>query len=473
MAARKANGEGTIYRRKDGRYEGAAYFTAADGKRKRVRVYGKTRTDVRTQLTGLLARSDRGQVLPDRSWRLGDYLDRWLATVVRNTCRPKTYERYEGIIRIYLKPQLGPTKLNRLTVATLQAFINEQVSAGRSANMVAKMRIVLGAALTQAQREELIPSNPARLLRLPRLSTREIQPWTADQAQQFLRAAAGDPLYPAFVLIILYGLRRGEVVGLRWRDIDYPRSLLRVQQQVQRVDGQLRQVPVKTQAGQRELPLLELAASVIAGQAASDEHRNPDALIFQTRFGQPVEPHNLARSFQRIREQAGLERITLHHLRHTTATWMKSLGVPVRDAQQVLGHASPTTTQQIYQHADAEDRRTALTGVERLLTAARDGSRCRQLLPSSHFYEAYKSTVQSGRGDRTRTCDTRFWSFLQNSGGDPLTGALELARGAAQARVLGAVAVATAVSLTPRQTRAAEHARYWLVLLTARDHDAP
>lgn len=167
------------------------------------------------------------------------------------------------------------------------------------------MRTVLSAALTRAVREELIPRNVARLVELPQWQRGTIRPWAADEAKQFLGAARADPLYAAFVLLILYGLRRGETLGVRWTDIDSEAGTIQIRQQLQRVQGQLILGPVKTHAGQRDIRLLDLVREALERQAAQqDAHRTdmgsawpPTDLVFTTRTGRPVEPRNLVRSF--------------------------------------------------------------------------------------------------------------------------------------------------------------------------------
>jgi integrase len=220
MSRRNANGEGSIYRRKDGRYEGAIYLPTTAGTRKRFRCYSKSREQVRAQLVAQQAQVQRGTPLPDHAWVLGPYLDYWLGSVVRINRRPKTYESYEATVGLYLKPKLGKTRLSRLTVAQVQTYLNAELAAGRSIRTVQLIRMVLGAALTRAMREELIPRNVARLIELPAWQRKDIHPWTAEQAAEFLSAARSDPLYPAFLLLMLYGLRRGEVLGLRWADLN-------------------------------------------------------------------------------------------------------------------------------------------------------------------------------------------------------------------------------------------------------------
>ena len=171
------------------------------------------------------------------------------------------------------------------------------------------------------------------------------------------------------MLLLVYGLRRGEVLGLSWDDVDLAEDVLRVGWQIQRLDGQLRRVPVKTAAGRRELPLIPIARDALidlAGQQADARRRAGDSwtdseLVFTTRTGQPVEPRNVARTFERLVQASGLRKIRLHDLRHTVATLLKSLKVPPRDAMQILGHARISVTLEIYTDSDSDSQRDALT----------------------------------------------------------------------------------------------------------------
>lgn len=365
---RRANGEGTIYERKDGRWEGAAYVLTADGTYKRVRMYGKTREEVHGKLVEAQQRSNRGVPVADKPWKLGEYLDYWLEHIVRPSVRWNTYKKYEQTVRLYLKPGLGKQRLDRLRVARVQAFLNEQIKAGHSVANVHIMRMVLGAALTRAMREELITVNAARLATLPPAPGRKVKPWSADEARAFLAAARTERLYPAFVLLLVYGLRRGEVLGLSWDDINLDEEVMRVEWQMQRVDGRLTRTPVKTAAGRRHLPLLPIAREAVielaerqmfARRRAGADWEETD-LIFTTRNGRPVEPRNLARVFERICDQAGLRRIRLHDLRHTSASLLKKMGVPPSDAREILGHARISVTLEIYTHGDSESHRDGL-----------------------------------------------------------------------------------------------------------------
>ncbi|HYK68936.1 MAG TPA: site-specific integrase, partial [Streptosporangiaceae bacterium] len=254
------------------------------------------------------------------------------------------YKKYEQTVRLYLQPGLGRKPLSRVRVADVQAFLNKQIQAGHSIAKVQIIRTVLGAAFTRAMREELVFMNPARLATLPTAPMSRSRPWSAEEARQFLTVARNDPLYSAFLLLVVYGLRREEVLGLAWEDVDLADDMLRVGWQLQRIDGQLARVPVKTAAGRRVLPLVPIAR---------------DALIEQAERQAAV--RNLVRSFERLVDGAGLRKIRLHDLRHTVATLLKTLGVAQRDAMQILGHARISVTLEVYTDSDSDSQRDALT----------------------------------------------------------------------------------------------------------------
>jgi integrase len=372
---RRRDGDGSVYKRQDGNWAGAFYARTTSGARKRVVVYGKTLQEARDSLLKAMQQARSGVPVPDESWKLGAYLDYWLEHVVKHNRRPATYALYEMNIRLYLIPGLGTRRLNRLSVAAVQMFLNQRLEKGDSVRKVQIMRTVLSAALTRAVREELIPRNVARLVELPQWQRATIRPWTADEAKQFLGVARPDPLYAAFVLLILYGLRRGEVLGLHWTDIDFEAGTIQIRQQLQRIQGELILGPVKTRAGQRDLPLLGLAREVLERQAAQQSVHCADMgsawpatdLVFTTRTGRPVEPRNLVRSFRRICDDNKIRTIKVHHLRHVVASLLKDLRVPARDAQAILGHSRVSTTLEVYTNVDEHARRDALTRLHGLL----------------------------------------------------------------------------------------------------------
>ncbi|WP_327402349.1 site-specific integrase [Streptomyces sp. NBC_01288] len=429
MARRGANGDGTVSPRKDGRWEAKAYVLTTNGLQKRVSVYGATRAEAKAKLSELKAQEAKGIPTPNRTWLLGDYLDYWLAEVVKPNRRPATYAQCEQITRLYLKPGLGSRSIQKLSVPLLQTYVNKQLADGHSIAKVHIIKKVLSSALTRAQREELITRNVAHLVELPAIQSVEVQPWAVSEAARFLEATQLHRLYPAFLLLLLYGLRRGEVLGLRWRDIDFERSELRIRQQLQRVGRNLIQGPVKTKAGNRNLPLVGPLIQALQDHHAEQKARSIQSeLVFTTLAGTPIEPRNFVRSFQAICKQYGLRIIKVHALRHTAATMLKDLGIPARDAQIILGHARITTTQELYQHGDSSTNRNALERMEsalipekpiqressRTLATVFDNSGCRQLSRQTRKNPTRWLDSFPGAGTGTLTLDLILGKTIQN-----------------------------------------------------------
>ncbi len=382
MGSRKANGEGSLYRRGDGRWGGSAFVNTISGKRKRIHVYAATRQEVHDRLADKLATARKGIRTPDQEWTVGAYLDYWLTSVVAVKNRPRTTELYTATVRLHLTPALDKVRLTKLTVQDVQTLLNTQLAQRRSIRSVQQVRSVLRAALSRAEREELVVRNVAKLVDLPAWERKPIRPWNTTEASQFLTSAKSHRWYPAYVMLLLYGMRRGEVLGLRWCDVDFTRGQVHIRQQLQRIGTTLEQGPVKTAAGRRDLPLISMLRGELTYLYAKQYGGKPDldavaeraaldqGLVFRSCASSPIDPKNFVRTFHEIREQAGLPRITVHHTRHTAATMLKNLGVPARDAQLILGHSHITTTQQLYQHGDIEGQNRALARVEeQLLTA--------------------------------------------------------------------------------------------------------
>lgn len=458
MAGRRANGEGSIYLRADGRYEAAIMLPTAGGKRKRVRVYGKNRQEVRDKLLKSVEQVRQGVLPSERAWKVDEYLDYWLE---REKRRPLTRQRHESIVRLHLGPSLGHYRLDALTVRIVQEFLDDLHANGTSVATIHQIRKVLSAALTYAMRQELLTRNVARLVELPRYRPAEAGHWTPDETIRFLDVARPDPLYPVFVLLALYGLRRGEAIGIRWCDVDFDRDVLRIRQQVQRIKGELRQVELKTESSERDEPLLATAREVLLHQRtiqaaarveAGDAWQGTggdDELIFTTKSGRPLESHNLARSFLRICEQHGLRRITIHGLRHSNATAQKDLQVHARDIQAILGHGDVRTTG-IYEHVDLDSKRNALQKVEgRLFTADSGRGRCRHKLPSNPYCVVLSTSNNFGGSSQTRTGDTRLFRPIDATLQERLTSINNVVRAHARTWKFGCVAVKIAVNGTP------------------------
>lgn len=456
MARRNANGEGSIYQRKDRRWEGSVHVTTTTGHRKRLSFYGKTRSEVHVKITEAKAKEQQGVPIPDKSWKLGEYLDYWLENEVVKS-RPLTYIRYESTVRLHLKPYIGQYRLTQLSVSMLQAFFDKRTAAGTTLSTLNNMRKVLSSALTHAMRQELLFRNVARLVKLQRYKANENQPWTVDESRQFLEAVKGKRLHAAYLLCILYGFRCGELLGLRWADIDFTQRLIHVRQQLQRVRRELRTADLKTDAGKRDEPLIELAEELLLAHRRAQAQRRHEVgeswgggateaeLVFTTQVGTPIEPRNFLRDFQAICDRNGLRRIKVHDLRDTNGTIQKDLGIPDKDIQVILGHANVATTRRYYQHVTLDNQRSALEKVQKLFMRTGGSTRCRQLLPSTDELVDQIASSISGAPGWIRTNDLRLRRAPRTRLADRITEVKSIVDAHRRHWLLGLVAVSVAV----------------------------
>jgi integrase len=347
---KRANGEGTIYQRKDGRWEGAAFVLTTAGTHRRARVYALTRDDARKKLTKLIQQSDQGIPVASATWTVAEYLNYWLSTIVLNERRPKTYQGYEGVVRLHLIPGIGKKRLAKLTGQDVRIFLTcirqecqcckhgwdsqrdkprccalgQCCDSRLSVRMVQFIHAVLRNALESAVREEIIPRNVAKLVQVSAPRYKVNRGLTVQQAKATMAAAAGHRLSALYVLALYLGLRRGELLGLRWQDVDLDEAKLEVVHTLQRVGGALRLVPPKTEDSARTVPLPPVCVEALRAhqqrQGTEQAEAWPDwedhGFVFPSRRGTPMEPDNLRRSWYQVRLAAGLDTARFHDLRH-------------------------------------------------------------------------------------------------------------------------------------------------------------
>lgn len=394
-ARKNPNGEGSIYQRaSDDRWVGQAYVLTTDGTRKRKFVYGATWEEAHGKLVELKARSQRGIPIPDRTWKLSDYLPYWLAAYVTDL-KPTTARGYESAVRLHLVPALGAKRLDGLQVQHVRAFMDDFrqkclcctagldksrrsdrrcCSVGRccqrtpSTRQIQFVHAVLRNALQQAMREELVSRNVAKLVRVPSPRYKVGKGLTVDQVRKLLAAAEGHRLHALYVVAATMGLRRGELLGLRWTDLDLDEGTVAIAQTVQRAGGKLHLQDTKTEESESVLPLPEWTwVALLDHQASQKRERERLAgvwqdhgLVFPSEVGTPMEPRNLNRHFARVRETAGCTDVRLHDLRHTVVSLLMELGVPPHVVQAIARHADVKITLKIYSHANLDVMRKAL-----------------------------------------------------------------------------------------------------------------
>ncbi|GAA3019441.1 site-specific integrase [Streptomyces lactacystinicus] len=377
---RNPNGAGTVTKRKDGRYQAAVYVPQPDGTRARKFVYGKTWTECDEKRQELVRRDRQGVPTPTRSAKLSEWLPYWLEQFIAPHRKRTTYDKYEMHIRLHLVPALGSKSLEKLGTADVRRLIST-VTKKVSAATAKESHLVLRTALSAAVRDELITRNVAKLVQAPRAEYRVTKPWTLDETLIFLEGARRDPLYAAFVLAVALGMRRGEILGLHWGDIDLDNRTLTVRRQLQRVDGVLYEDSPKSRRA-RVIPLPAMCVAPLRWQRlrqAEQRRRRLEAgegwiesdSVFTTATGQPVEPRNLTRSFSRVAAAEALPVIRLHDLRHGCATLLAAAGVPPRDLMAIFGHSKFGITMEVYTHVVQENQRTAMRHMDRLLRRRR------------------------------------------------------------------------------------------------------
>jgi integrase len=361
-AKSRANGDGDVYPRKNkaGKiksYRGA--YVGPDGKRRYVS--GKSKEEARKALREARSGADQGIVFDAESLRVGEYLDRWLSDSVRDTVRQRTYERYESIVRVHIKPAFGRIKLKSLTPNHVRTLYRKKLDSGLAPRTVNYVHTTLHKALKDAVSDGLVPRNAASV-KAPRPDKPEIRPLSPDQARKLIAAAreACDRFEALYVLALHCGLREGELLGLRWDDVDFGGSSATVH---------VRRTLSETRTGHKfEKPKNGKGRSVKCSQKATEALRSHRArqgeerlrvgslwqdngLVFPTTTGTTMSGTNLlGRHFKPLLTRAELPAIRLHDLRHTCATILLMAGKHPKYVQELLGHASINITLDTYSH---------------------------------------------------------------------------------------------------------------------------
>lgn len=368
---RRPAGDGSVYRTSDGRWRGVVDLGWDENGRRRKYVSGATQAEALERLRRAQRDANAGVVADDRL-TVGAFLDRWVKTNLPGSVTGTTLDDYSHTVRLHLAPALGRKRLAQLAVADLDELWAAKRKAGYKPNSVRIMRAVLRRALAQAEREGLVARNVAALSSPPRVSQPEGRSLTVGQAEVLLDAAKGDRLEAAFLLLLSYGLRRGELLGLSWDDLDRERATLEVRRAVRRRksarsdDGtypggaasRVEVAELKTRRSRRVLYLtagvIEALDSHVARQAEERTEAGDlwvqSGLIFTSAVGTPIDPDNFAKAFVRLCESCGLGHWHPHEARHSAASVMLAQGVPLEVVSEVLGHSSISITKDVYGH---------------------------------------------------------------------------------------------------------------------------
>ena len=377
MAKRRAHHEGSISRRSDGRYQGCLDLGYVDGKRQRKYYYGDTQASVQRQLLEARFGQSKGvPVIAGKSPTLKEFGDLWLSTIVKISAKPRTHAGYSGNFRLHIEPALGRIRLNKLESGRVQQLLASLSAGGLSPATINLILKTLRSMLSNAVKQNLIALNPASssFITAPRVVRREVTALTPEAARKFLDHCQGERFECAYVLAIVLGMRKGEVVGLRWQDVDLDARSMRVNQILQRVyvgsepghkTAVLASTP-KTASSRRQLMLPEFVVKLLRSHkahqsaqrlAAGERWMDKTGLVFTDKHGHPIEALSLWLDFKNLLKKAGLPPETrFHDLRHICASLLLAKNVHPKLVQKMLGHSSIAMTLDLYSHVMQESQ---------------------------------------------------------------------------------------------------------------------
>ena len=371
MAKKRANGEGSIRKRKDGRWEGryTAGHDPETGKAIYKNVLGKTQAEVKEKLKQAIEETQALDVTKAGKYTVGEWMEVWFQDYAKIKVRPSSHQTYQGYIHNHIRPNIGDIPLEKLTSLDLQKFYKKLLTTGRvdrveakgqpkglSAKTVRNIHQILSSALKLAQEQRLILTNPAEGCALPRVEHQEMKTLTTVQLASFFREARESGVFELYYLELATGLRRGELLGLKWEDIDLERGDLRVRRQVSRINGEVVEAPLKTKNAYRILPLAEDTVGVLKEQRKKVGN---SPWVFPSPNGGPISPDSVLHMLHRVLKRAGLPKVRFHDLRHTFATLALQNGVDVKTVSGMLGHFSAGFTLDTYARITSAAQRQA------------------------------------------------------------------------------------------------------------------
>lgn len=380
---KNANGEGTIYQMQSGPRKGqwVAQLTIGTnpetGKPKRKSFYGKTRTEARNKMKEYMEEMEQGIDLQGQEQTFGEWLMTWMDNYKKIELRLSTWENYMRSIKKHIYPALGHIPLRDLKTDDIQRLYNKMIKDDLAPATVRRNHQIIHSCLKQAANNRLLAWNPAEGTKLPKLPETTARAMTPEEMEKFLSVLNGDRWGAAFLCLLGTGLRMGELLALRWQDVDLDRQILQVRQALVRTKekGVYFDEP-KTEKSRRIVPLPREIVAALKKQrieqlelrlAQGEKYQNND-LVFATSVGTPIYPRNFIRKFHELRDKVGIPKdINLHALRHTYATRLLEEGESLKVIQELLGHADISTTANTYSHVSAEVKKKAAAKMDRLL----------------------------------------------------------------------------------------------------------
>lgn len=364
MSGKRSNGEGSVRLRPDGRWEGR-YNVQVGSATKRRSVFAKTKGEASSRLRAALTARDGGlQPAPARE-TVDRYLLTWAAGV-RASVRPRTADSYEQIVRDHLAPAFARVPLARLTPQAIQNAYRDLADRGLSPKTIGNAHAVLHKALQQAARWRLVPANVADLVDPPRVPQQQMRALSPDDARLVLVTAADDPFEAMWRLAITCGLRLGELLALRWSEVDLDSGTLSVVATLEQwQDGVAVIAEPKTHRSRRQV----LLGAAIVDALRRHRSAHPGiGFVFTRDDGRPLSRSMVDKAWTRLNARAGVPQVRFHDLRHTAATLLLGRGVHPKIVSEMLGHSTVAITLDLYSHVTPTMQREAASAMDDLLS---------------------------------------------------------------------------------------------------------
>jgi integrase len=370
MARRRGNNEGSLYHRKDGLW---CAQVSLEGRR--LTKYGKTQKECRDWIKETLSKIDSGLTYEGTLLTLEKFVELWLSGKELSR-RPRTVFQYRKIANTHILPVMGSMKLKDIVPGHIKQLYAIKREEGTGARTLQIIHAVLHCALKQAVREGLLGRNPVDAIERPKVEQAEFNVFNEKQARQFLMAATGSTFEAVYYLALTTGMRQGELLGLKWADVDWEKSTLHVQRQLQQVEGKgYELVPPKTKAGKRQIKLGKVMLEQLMAhrkrqelaKAFAGKRWQENDLIFPTTIGTPLDHKRVTAEFKGLLQKAGLPEMRFHDLRHTSISLLLENGIPLNTVQKRAGHSKASVTADIYGHAMAGSQNQAAEDIETLV----------------------------------------------------------------------------------------------------------
>jgi integrase len=404
MASRRPNGASSVYLGSDGSWHGRVTVGFKDdGSPDRRHVRGGTQAAVIKKVRTLEKQRELGAVPTSAArWTVATWLEHWLENIARPGLRYRSYDAYRIAVQRHLVPNLGQHRLDRLLPEHLERLYRRMIERGARPATAHQVHRTARTALGEAVRRGHVTQNVAALAKAPRVEVEEIEPYSVDEVRRILDAADGSPNAARWAVALALGLRQGEVLGLRWCDVDLERGMLSIRKNrlrplyqhgclkscgltpgrcPDRVRGNDETGPTKSRAGRRVVGVPESLAELLRRHRAQQELDRERArqlwvdgdFVFTSKVGEPLNPNTDYHAWKALTKRAGVRDARLHDARHTAATVLLVLGVPERTVMEVMGW-STTSMAARYQHVTDPIRRHVASQVGGLLWASQTGN---------------------------------------------------------------------------------------------------